>query len=575
MKLYKHGGGHSKTEGKPKKSRTARGKRALIITASIAAALIILCTAGVAAVSRIDTVYPNVKLDGADIGGMTDIELSRLLFEKGYDSLGEQTVSVVLPMDSVLSVRAEEVCTNAEVADIVDTIMDSCGGGTALENAVSYLRCLFGGMELESGEMSVDEAAVRAIVENAAKEVNSRLSASQITIGETSLSIVKGAGAISVDVDELCRLIIEAFQTGNYGTVEYQAEVLEDTELDLDRLYSEVYSEAKNAEYNPETGKIDEETNGISFDMSEARSLWNAAQPGDEVVIPLVIDKPEITAEFLEKTLFRDCFCKKATSLVGSSSNRVNNVTKAAAAINGIVLMPGDEFSYNDALGERTAENGYLPAGAYSGGQTVQEYGGGICQVSSTLYYCALYANLNITSRTCHMFPVAYVPPGLDATVSWGGPEFKFVNSRDYPVKLVSYIEDNNVVVELWGTDVDGSYVEMTYGTSLVYDTEYTDVAIGYKAATYRSIYDRDGNLIEKRLEARSTYSYHDEDIKWPEEEEPASDEQPEAAPEPETTPETAPEPEETQPPVSETMPSETLPPSEEPEYPEPPFWEE
>lgn len=101
-------------------------------------------------------------------------------------------------------------------------------------------------------------------------------------------------------------------------------------------------------------------------------------------------------------------------------------------AIDGLVIAPGEQFSYNDALGERTAERGYKAAGAYSNGQVVQEIGGGICQVSSSLYYAALLANLQIDVRVCHYFPVAYLPPGLDATVSWGGPEFKFTNNRDW-----------------------------------------------------------------------------------------------------------------------------------------------
>lgn len=578
MKLNRQRGGHARAEsGSASRERKAPGgaRRALLIVIIVLAVLCAGCAAGVAAVSGIDAVYPNVTLDGIEIGGMTDIELARTLSAAGYDTSPDESVTVELPMGCELVVRVGDVCTESNIADIVDSVMSACRGSSALGNAVSYVKCLFSGMELESGsERSVDETAVRAKVENAVKEVNAKLTGSQVKIGEASLTVAKGASAVTVDVDEICRLITEALRSESYGTIEYEARVSEDVELDLDKLYQDVYSEPKDAEYDPETGEITEETNGVSFDMAEARRLWNAAKVGDEVEIPLDVVKPKVTADSLRELLFRDCFLKKATTLVGSSSNRINNITKAAAAIDGIVLMPGEEFSYNDALGERTAANGYLPAGAYSGGQTVQEYGGGICQVSSALYCCALYANLEITARTCHMFPVAYVPPGMDATVSWGGPEFKFKNSRDYPVKIVAYIDGDSVVVELWGTDVDGSYVEMTYGTSTIYDSKYTDVAIGYKATTYRSIFDKDGNLLDKRLEARSTYKYHDEDIKWPEET-PEPTESPEVTPEPsespDVTPEPAPEPEPTPTPEPETP----VQPTPEPEFPDPPFWEE
>ena len=234
-----------------------------------------------------------------------------------------------------------------------------------------------------------------------------------------------------------------------------------------------------------------------------------------------------------------------------------------------MILLPGEEFDYNKTLGQRNAANGYLPAPAYSGGQTVLEYGGGICQISSMTYYCALYANLKITDRTCHYFNVGYIPTGLDATVSWGGPEFKFVNNRDFPVKIEAYVKDDNagVVMRIHGSDIDGSYVVMTYSTWLVYDEEYEDVAVGYKAQTYRSVYDKDGNLISSKAEALSHYNYHEEDIEWPEE-------SPEPTPTPEATPAPTPTPEQTPAPTPtpEVTPTpEITPPVEQPDLTPPP----
>ena len=139
--------------------------------------------------------------------------------------------------------------------------------------------------------------------------------------------------------------------------------------------------------------------------------------------------------------LFRDELATVVTYLYGSTQNRIDNVALAAQSINGIVLAPGQQFDYNEALGERTTERGYKAAGAYSGGQVVQEVGGGICQVSSMVYYAALLSNLQIDTRTCHYFPVSYVNPGMDATVSWGGPEFRFRNDTGYPLRLLAAVE--------------------------------------------------------------------------------------------------------------------------------------
>ena len=523
---------HSRKSGRGK-----RGSTGISVVLVLLSLLVLGCAFGVMAVARIETVYPNVSLDGHDIGGLSDIALSELLFEKGYETVADNTLTVQLPLDYRLNIHSQDVCRNTSVREIVEKVMDSCHGGSRLDTTLRYLRCRYGdGLALSSGSvMSVDEAAVRAYVDNAVREVNLSLLSSDVKLGEKSICVVKGATAVTLDAQELSAMIVKAFTAWDFTPLVYEGQIHQDNELDLQSVYNNIYCEPKDAYYDPESGEIVADVWGVSFDLVSAAQSWNAAEYGQQVEIPLQLKEAEMSAAELEALLFRDNFCKLATSLTGSDHGRTNNVVKAAAAVDGIVLMPGEEFSYNEALGERTAENGYLPAGAYSDGQTVQEYGGGICQISSAVYYCALKANLKITSRTCHYFPVAYVPAGLDATVSWGGPEFKFVNNREYPVKLRAYVEDQQAVVEIWGTDVDGSYVEMSYETELVYDKEYTDVAIGYKAVSYRHVYDKDGALLSKQLEARSFYNYHEEDIDWPEEEE---EENPEQLPEQEEVPE-------------------------------------
>ena len=166
MKLNRLKGSHARAEsGSASHERKAPGgaRRALLIVIIVLAVLCAGCAAGVAAVSGIDTVYPNVTLDGIEIGGMTDIELARALSAAGYDTSPDESVTVELPMDCKLVVRAGDVCTESNIADIVDGVMSACRGRSALGNAVNYVKCIFSGMELESGsERSVDETAVRA-----------------------------------------------------------------------------------------------------------------------------------------------------------------------------------------------------------------------------------------------------------------------------------------------------------------------------------------------------------------------------------------------------------------------------
>ena len=543
--------GNSRKESAPAAEiRSGRGKIVLISVLIIVAAIAATCAAGTIAVNGLDTVFPNVTVDGIDIGGLTAGETAERLLESGYGDLKGKSVSVLLPADYVLTIDADAVCTDTPVADLALMAWDACHGGGALKNAMTYVRCLISGLKLESSSaISVDEAAVRSAVEAAAREIRMSLLDSELTVGEDSIVVVKAAGGVEIDTDAVTDMIVEAFRSASYETLNYEAVIQPSAELDVRSLYDSVYAEASDAYYDPETDEIVAETLGVSFDVDGAKRLWQDASYGDRVVIPLELTEPEVTEASLGTVLFHDLLSTRTTSLYGSSSNRVNNVTKAAASINNLVLMPGDKFSYNEALGERTAANGYLPAGAYSGGKEVTEYGGGICQVSSTLYYCTLIANLEITSRTCHYFPVGYLPAGLDATVSWGGPEFCFVNDRDYPIRILSWVDSSSssVTVELWGTDVDGSYVEMT--------SEVWYVDGGYKAQTYRNVYNADGSLLSRKPESASTYHYHTE-------EEPEETEEPGENPPPAEGEETEP-PEVTEPPEEQES-------GEDPEHTEP-----
>ena len=271
---------------------------------------------------------------------------------------------------------------------------------------------------------------------------------------------------------------------------------------------------------------------GVDFDIAAAEQAWAAAAYGETVVIPLKVEEPEVTTEAIEAKLFADKLSKNwtmvrlynadycdecRTSLAGSKPGRISNVKKACGLLNGIQIMPGEVFSYNLALGERVPEAGWRPAPAYANGEVRQEYGGGICQVSSTLYNAVLYANLEIVERECHQFQVGYLPPGMDATVSWGWPDFKFRNDKDYPIEIVAWVDDatNQCCVQIKGTDTDHLYVVMHFSPGENVD-ESTGKKIGTAAATYRWIYHdgEDYNTvppISRDWEAYSKYRFHDD----------------------------------------------------------------
>ena len=522
-------------------------------------------------IAALDTIFPNVSVNGIDVGGMTVDEAVKALEDGGADPYRGASVKVLFPEDKSLVITAEELGLRSDVSAAAQMAW-SYGrtGSSPVQSLRSYREAKRGGVALTwDAGTQIDENALRTILENAAAEVNTEMLNSSAEIGEEGVTLTKGMSASRVDTDALFAQVTRAFLEHDYADIQAEVVVTESEASGenaeaalLQTVYDTIFKEPVNAMYDKETDGVTEGVPGVSFDMEEAMRLWTAAAPGEKVFIPFIFTEPEI--KDLAEVLFRDCLAEKSTSLSGSSSARINNITLAAKAMNGTVLNPGETFDYNTCLGERTAARGYQSAGAYSGGRHVSEIGGGICQGSSTLYYCAMHANLDITVRYCHYFVVSYLPWGMDATVSWGGPDFRFVNSREYPIKIRAWVSDGELTVQIWGTDADGTYVRITNDTWE--DDEY------YYAQTYRTVYAADGTQLSREKEAYSSYAKYEAGEETPAPVAP-TDETPtptEVPPET-TTPEPTPTP--TAPPSSNTPPPPpTAPPTPPPtEAPTPP----
>ena len=165
------------------------------------------------------------------------------------------------------------------------------------------------------------------------------------------------------------------------------------------------------------------------------------------------------------------------TTTLTNDKNRNTNIRLASQAISSTAVMPGETFSFNQATGQRTLEKGYQPAAAIAGGTTIEEVGGGICQVSSTLFNAAAMANLAILERTPHAWPSSYVEAGRDATVNWPDLDFKFRNDKTTPVFIVAYCENNTCAVEIYGAALDAG-VTVSLATSVVAVTEPPQTAL-------------------------------------------------------------------------------------------------
>ncbi len=324
-----------------------------------------------------------------------------------------------------------------------------------------------------------------------------------------NLVLTKGTTGKTLDLEALERDIRQAYATRNF---EVTGTVIpgEPEEFDILPIHTEVHMDPVDAVMDMTTFQVSEALRGYTFDIEAALAAWEAGAEGEAIRIPMTLVEPEVSTESLTSLLYRDVLGSCSTKHT-NDSNRNNNLRLACKALNGKILMPGETFSFNGTLGKRTTEKGYLPAGAYSAGQTITDVGGGICQVSSTLYNAALLSDLNIVYRTNHSMTVSYVKLGMDATVNWNNVDFKFKNSTNYPIRIEASVSGGYVHISIVGTDERDYYVKMTYevNETIPYDTVYQemyadneegykdgDVIVsphtGYKITTYRSTYSKE-----------------------------------------------------------------------------------
>ncbi len=513
-----------KTEAPAPKAKPRRslGRRlAITVFVLVCAVALLVCAAAVwgYSLSVNGKNLPNVYIDGVYVGGMTREETEAALRSADWGALEGETLAVSLPAGAGFSVdylgSGAVLGRDQAVAAAVSIGHD----GDVFQNLAAYLKNLLKPVDVTAGKRALNESYIRDRMAEGLKALGDNLNKTAYVadIPGEKLVLFKGAGGVPLDTEGLYAAVTAALEAGE-TSLRYDKLTRELAAPDFEALFWELAVVPADAYYT-EAFEVVPEVVGCGFDINEAARLWQAAGVGEQVVVPLFTQAPAVTAAQLQSYLYRDVLGAQLTYYYGSTSERVNNIRLAASKLDGLILLPGETFSYNDTVGQRTVEAGFQYADAYSDGQVVSELGGGICQVSSTLYGAALYARLKILSRQNHYFKVGYLDYGLDATVSWRQPDFKFRNDREFPVKLVAYLneDEQSLVVEIWGTDVDGVTVRLYHTEDDVFDEELPWVLIGKSVHTYADLYDADGNYLNTTNVNSGVYYFHDEDIEWPE----------------------------------------------------------
>lgn len=215
-------------------------------------------------------------------------------------------------------------------------------------------------------------------------------------------------------------------------------------------------------------------------------------------VMPASVGQTEETQQAnytIQKNTTENVLLSSQSSECGSSDARNQNLALACEAIDGLILEPGAAFSFNDTVGERTEEKGYVAASTYYDGEGTSEIGGGIGQVASMLYCASLKLGLEQLERAGNTYAVTYVPLGFDAAVYWGVTDYRFCNSLDTAIEIRAYVADEQVTVELWGQPEEAQNIELE--CAMVGDNV---------VETYQVYLDENGEVLRQELITTTQY---------------------------------------------------------------------
>ncbi len=467
-----------------------------------------------------ELLFPHQRLRGLELGNLTVEDAVAALQAAGVGAGNDFSVTVSYPDGYSFTVTAAEAGLAQDAEAEAEVLYRYGRSGDLRRDLWDWLSSLLTARVVEWEEPELDTDALRAAAQRAAAETDSAMTPSAWAASDTELCWTRGCAGQTTDVSELTRLLTQAFLLKK-SSFTYEPLRQEPDAPDFAAIRQQVAYPCRDAAYDADWNVIPEE-NGLDFDAEAAEAMAGETDYGETMTVPLVILYPEVTAEDLRKVQYADLLASYTTELVGTDV-RQQNIRLAAESMNGCIVEPGAVFSFNEVVGQRTEERGFGAAPAYLGGQVVMEVGGGICQVSSTLYNAVLLADLEITYRTCHRYAQTYVPYGMDATVSWGGPDFQFTNSTTEPLRVDASCEDGRLTIELWGTRRWDGYIVMSYEIEQTIpptEVEQVDASLapgtrkvsdwgreGMVVQTYRSRYQADGTLIETVPEDRSEYA--------------------------------------------------------------------
>ena len=486
-----------------------------VITVVVIIVLLIALTAFAIPTMFSNKIISGVSIGGINVSGLDKAQAVKLIEEKVTPRQKEIVKLKYGEYEKELPMEQLEVTANIEKA--VDEALSKGRAENIFSNNFAVIASKFRKQDIGL-EINYNEGELEEILTEIGAEIPGRVQDYTYNIEENELIITKGKDGVELDVDKMKNDISDGIKNISKefkNEREISVKEVKAGEIDIEKIYNEVHTEPQDAYIVEDPFQVVVDKDGVDFaiTMDEAKTIL--AESKEEYSIPLKITKAQKTVASLGSKAFPDLLGTFTTRYDAGNVSRTTNLAIACKKLNGQVIQPGEVFSYNKALGKRSVENGYKEAAVYVNGGVENGLGGGICQISSTLYNTVLFANLGIVERHQHSFTTSYVDPGRDATVVYGALDFKFKNTRKYPVKLEAYIKSGVATVSMYGIKEDVEYnvkVVATVTETIPCPVEKTEDATmaegvekviskgtnGCRSIAYKYVYDMAGNLVSK-----------------------------------------------------------------------------
>ena len=452
-------------------------------------------------ISSSNKIITGIYIKGVEVAGLTKKQAIEKVRSEFNNVLPDNLT--VVHGEYETQINLEDLGANFNIEEAVDRAYNIGRSSNIFKNMGTIIKNLVAANDLELN-VTLNTEQTTSILNDISTKLPDTVVQSSYYVEGKKLIITRGKTGNIVDVTPTIENIKNKIQDLSYASskIELVTVSKDPDSIDIDKIHNEIYKEPVNAYYTTNPYVVYPHENGVDFNISvdEAKAMLNEVK--DEYEIPLKYTAPSVTTNMIGTEAFPNLLAEFSTNYNARDTDRTTNLRLAASKINGTVLMPGETFSYNTVVGERTIAAGYKEAAMYQNGQVVDGLGGGICQISTTLYNAVLYANLEIVERRNHQFVPSYSKAGRDATVVYGSIDFRFKNSRNYPVKILCTVSGGVAKCQIFGLKENPDYdVEIT---SRVTETTSTSI----KSETYKTV-RQNGQVISSERINKDTYKRH------------------------------------------------------------------